>query len=40
MRFKPKSPARRSDESMMWVVVLSGCFVMIRTAVVFFPAVA
>ena len=30
----------RSDESMMWVVVLSGCFVMIRTAVVFIPAVA
>ena len=28
----------RSDESMMWVIVLTCCFVMIRTAVVFFPA--
>jgi len=30
----------RSDESMMWVIVLTCCFVMIRTAVVFIPAVA
>ena len=30
----------RSDESMMWVIVLTCCFVMIRTAVVFLPAVA
>jgi len=40
MKNKPKSTARRSDESMMWVVVLTCCFVMIRTAVVFIPAVA
>ena len=40
MKDKRKPSTRRSDESMMWVVVLTCCFVMIRTAVVFLPAVA
>ena len=40
MKNEPKSSGTRSDESMMWVVVLTCCFVMIRTAVVFLPAVA
>ena len=35
-----RNSTSRSDESMMWVVVLTCCFVMIRTAVVFLPAVA
>ena len=33
MKNGPKSSSGRSDEAMMWVVVLTCCFVMIWTAV-------
>ena len=35
MKPNRKSVSKRSDEAMMWVVVLTSCFVMIWTAVGF-----
>jgi len=39
MKPNPKPISDKSGEAMMWLVVSSCCFVMIRTAVVVLPAI-